>query len=531
MTLNFSKKNHDIHLERFALALCLAFLFLISIIETANAITFGIGYANPEWKIYDWARLARMFKNISIHSVKFQGVNWGNIEPESPKKGIHNYQWGDLDRLITIFQTEGFTDMEIVLEAGSSWASRKITKNDRLDSNLSQRKDPSLPPQKKYQKDYSDFISNIVERYDGDGNNDMPNLKYPILSYEIETEAQGSHHWLGTAEEYTDLLKVAYVVAKKANPIVQITLTGFWIGDVLIPGEPYEKKIEILDEKMFVKKHWYKYIRFFQMVLKEKNYFDKVEFHSLEDYPSIYTAVEWIRQEMKLNGYEKPIYIGDACATPTLTFGPVKPHPHPFKMEAQEVVKILADRKNVMYKEVNAWYRAEESRLIVKKTAAALEMGLEKINFGLMIDNPNAERVGMKLLATINPLAYNWLIAGIVDSNYQPYPAYFTYKLTVEKLKDAIFIKRLSLGTGLYGFEFSSGGIPIYVLWSEKNAVIDFTVSPPFEAVRITDIVTEFGQQKPVTEQKTAKEGIIKLNLTSNPKFLEPLPNELAKLL
>lgn len=509
--------------KRITFWLCLIFLILVTYQKPVNAITFGVGYANPAWEKYDWTKLAKLFSSLGISSVKIQQLRWGDIEPAPPKLGqAHKYKWDKIDRIITIFQAEGFTDMEIVLESFSKWAGRSPTKNDTQDANTFQLRNLALPPKENHWKDYADFISNVIERYDGDGNNDMPNLKYPILNYEIETEAQGSYHWLGTVDEYIRQLKVAYMAAIKANSHVNIILTGFWLGDVVHPNEPYEKRIEMMNPKLFNKKNWYKYIRTNQKLLKEKDYFDKVEFHSLENYSAIYTAVEWIRQEMKRNGYEKPIYIGDACATPTLTFGPVKPHPHPFKMEAQEVVKILADRKNVMYKEVNSWYRAEESRLIVKKTVAALEMGLEKINFGFMMDNTSVDKVGVSLLASLNPLAYNWLIAGLLDNNYQPYPAYFTYKLTVEKLKNAVFVKQLSLGTDLYGFEFLSAGAPIYIFWSNKNVSITFTAGASFKTVKVTNIVVELGRQNPNVKEKTVKEGKVELNLTEDPIFVEP---------
>jgi hypothetical protein len=37
-------------------------------------------------------------------------------------------------------------------------------------------------------EDYTEFLKKLVERYDGDGVNDMPELKYPVKYWEIMNE-------------------------------------------------------------------------------------------------------------------------------------------------------------------------------------------------------------------------------------------------------------------------------------------------------------------------------------------------------
>jgi hypothetical protein len=397
----------------------------------------------------------------------------------------------------------------------------------RRDKRVRGKGNYSLPPKEKHWQDHSHFIRNIVERYDGDGLKDMPGLRYPILHYEIESEAQGSAFWRGTATEYIELLKRTYIAAKKANPKVKIILNGFWLGDVVHPDEELEKRIQMIDEaKGFKKSSWHKYAAFFRAVLQEKDYFDLVEIHSLEDYPMIFTAVGWLKKMMKLNGYHKPIWVGDATAVPTLHYGPITPHPTPFSMDAGEILKILANKRHLKYRKLNAWYRAEQSRLVVKKSVAAMAMGVEKINFGFFSDNLKllGKPLKSKLLAKLNPLGYNWSIAGFLGKNYQPYPAFYTYKLTVEKLRYAKFIKRLSLGFDIYGFEFSLEGKPMYVLWREKNKVVNISMNfPPItNRVKVTDIITDFGKKEPRVDIKTLQGGKLELELTTNPIFVEP---------
>ena len=281
------------------------------------------------------------------------------------------------------------------------------------------------------------------------------------------------------------------------------------------------KVSQLINKEWFSKSNWQKYCQAFDVFFKQGNYFDAVEFHSLANYTAIEPAVNWMRQQMRNNGYDKPIYIGDGCVVPTMTYGPVTPHPHPFKLTSHEIVKILANKKHRRYETIHGWYRAEQSRLVVKKSVMALAMGLSKVGIGFLMDNPRAERPMMKLIAKFNPLAYNWLIAGLVDRKYNPYPAFYTYKLTIEKLKDALFVKRLPLEKGVYGFEFSNLGKPLYVLWSEQQTSINLSIDRKYTSAKLTKIITEFSQQKPVVDKIAVQKGIIRLAIGPDPFFLE----------
>lgn len=60
-------------------------------------------------------------------------------------------------------------------------------------------------------EDYDLFLTKLVERYDGDGINDMPNLEIPIKYWEVlnEPEMKGEDmtFFKGTSEEYAEILK------------------------------------------------------------------------------------------------------------------------------------------------------------------------------------------------------------------------------------------------------------------------------------------------------------------------------------
>ncbi|GAX60419.1 hypothetical protein SCALIN_C11_0030 [Candidatus Scalindua japonica] len=510
-----------------------AFVF-IGVTKKVNAMTFGIEYANPEWTSFvDFPKCAKRFANIDVHAMKIHDILWRDIEPNPPVNGVHSYHWDGLDNLIRIFQSEGFTDIEVLLQSTSSWGMRSPLPKEKklMKRNPRKKLKPSLPPHKKHKQDYYDYIYNVVERYDGDGVKDMPGLRYPVSHWEIETAAQGSFSWLGTVKEYIQMLQVAYSAAKSANPNATIILSGIELGDLPSPTVDIKKRIEQIKVSGFLsgikramtKKIWTKWSDFNIDMLEAKEFFDVVEFHALEDYLAMYTTVNWIKKLMTRYGYNKPIQAGDASAVPTFDMGPVASHPHPFApLNIKQIIKILANRDHPRHNEIYSWFRAEQSRLVVKKSLAGLELGLEKINFGIFTDSPTAWSDKMKKNAHKNTLHYNWALGGFMDKDYVPHPAYYTYKLTVEKLKNARFVKRHSLGSGVYSFELSSRNTPLFVIWSEKNVRERVSVGSSFNKVKITHIVTKFNEQTPYSEIVEVNNGNVTLDLTEDPLFLEP---------
>ena len=84
---------------------------------------------------------------------------------------------------------------------------------------------------------FGQFIERAVERYDGDGIDDMPGLEIPIKYWEIinEPSMQGGSlggagedlkFFVGTPEEYLGVLKTAYKAIKIADPKAQVLHAG-----------------------------------------------------------------------------------------------------------------------------------------------------------------------------------------------------------------------------------------------------------------------------------------------------------------
>jgi len=82
---------------------------------------------------------------------------------------------------------------------------------------------------------YEKWLTAMVERYDGDGKDDMTGLKSPVLHYEIGNEPDltkdpnsdsGMVFYIGTPENYAELLQKSYVAIKSSNSNVQVLIAG-----------------------------------------------------------------------------------------------------------------------------------------------------------------------------------------------------------------------------------------------------------------------------------------------------------------
>jgi hypothetical protein len=76
---------------------------------------------------------------------------------------------------------------------------------------------------------YANFVSKLVERYDGDGTDDMPGLSVPIKHWELMNEPEFQTdivYFQGTPAEYVEVLEATYNAVKQADPEAYIVQGG-----------------------------------------------------------------------------------------------------------------------------------------------------------------------------------------------------------------------------------------------------------------------------------------------------------------
>lgn len=87
---------------------------------------------------------------------------------------------------------------------------------------------PEVLPKDK--KAYKNFVKKLVERYDGDGKDDMDGLKYPVKYWEIANEPEMQEPPLvffkGTPKDYVEILKITREAVKEADSTAKIVQGG-----------------------------------------------------------------------------------------------------------------------------------------------------------------------------------------------------------------------------------------------------------------------------------------------------------------
>jgi len=158
---------------------------------------------------------ANWFRNYAGDGIEY---SWRWCEPKAPTNGVHAFRWNAWDLLAQKAQEHGINLMASTGCGTPAWANGG---GDR------RQKPTDLYLEPMEDSNWYQFIHALVERYDGDGTNDMPGLTKPIKYWSTLNEPDlliGGSAWEfnGTVQDYVRMLQVAYTAAKAADPTITI---------------------------------------------------------------------------------------------------------------------------------------------------------------------------------------------------------------------------------------------------------------------------------------------------------------------
>lgn len=152
---------------------------------------------------------------------------------------------------------------------------------------------------------YSVWLKALVERYDGDGVDDMPGLQLPVKYWEIsnepdllgpedfdEPQPDSLTFFVGEPEDYAALLKKSYQFIKEADPDAKVLISGAAGG-----GD------------------WS--LKYYRRMFKDetvKNYFDIANVHCISNDSYDSFNVELYQKMLAEFGIQKPIWVTEAEA-------------------------------------------------------------------------------------------------------------------------------------------------------------------------------------------------------------------------
>ena len=143
---------------------------------------------------------------------------WNHIEKE---KG--NFTWDDVDKYVVYSQEHNQTILATIWPH-ANWE-QKSCKRKKARSPFGKRftKYLSKPCS---MEDYKTFLLKLVDRYDGDGNNDMPGLTKPIKHWDIMNEPEFKMFFKGSKEDFVEIFNFSSKVIKEKQKDAVIVMAG-----------------------------------------------------------------------------------------------------------------------------------------------------------------------------------------------------------------------------------------------------------------------------------------------------------------
>lgn len=481
--------------------------------------------------------LASAYAQSGVTSVKLRPEfgKWGNLEPSQGER-----HWETLDLLVSEFQEAGFQRIHLVLMADSPWASIAPTNGGGAEGK-------NTFPKAEFVDEYAAFVRDVVERYDGDGVEDMAGLRYPIYDYAVEAEFSG--FWPGSADDYLRLLRIAYPAIHAANPAARVSLVALLAVDVF-DGAPDDAEIERRFERPFSGRKSRAEI---EQVLSACDAYDLVDFHSLGDYTEILPTAQWIQARLTESGCQKPLLIGDAFSMSMLvgylfsTF-----HPATLTQRAEVVawLQAVADPAAEEHVAATAWLHAEMARSLVRKVVTAAGAGTVGINIGNFEDwKSGVPTVDRGLVPAIGTSAFMGMMTVTQTAEYAGSPLPYTQaefsrikaagaerasfgalQLVHAKLLGAQSVNRIELGENIWAWRVERLRGPLWVLWYDDNTLYlpgaelpQTTIALPFPAqqAQLTYTPTSAEQSQTVTETLPVTDGEVLFPLSTTPIFVE----------
>tara|TARA_Y100000310_G_scaffold29292_1_gene27786 strand:+ start:3252 stop:4889 length:1638 start_codon:yes stop_codon:yes gene_type:complete len=484
------------------------------VVRSSGQIMLGVEYAVPG--------LASKFGELGVVSVKYLPdlYTWDKMQLSQEAE----VDYRTLDRYVLEYQEAGFLELVISLKTKSKWASKHFEKNHA--------------PRPEYVADFEAWVNGIVERYDGDGVDDMPGLKRAVNYYEIGVEFSSFEP--EPADQYIEMLEVAYNAAHNSFEGVKVAHAAFLTTNAFDdnPGsDKYEEAFADVDRSIM-----YHSLSDIRAVLDRPEIFDLVNVHSVGSVYEIEPMMQWLRYEMGQRGYNKKIIISDSAITPFIAWGPasvcegrnlgqiIKPAVEDDRcVIAEHFTKLIANDQNE-----TRWTHKFVAEDVVKRAIIAAEQDVSLINLAFMEDlnllkSPilkagagNSAWGGMTLTFT-NILDQQRTIKEIR-------PSFYALKQLQSHLSGYKNIERLDLqDSSVRVYKISKPGGDVIVAWYDPGKLVlqnTFVsgkggVSIPVSGeVVVEEAITKFGQSVASNETLIVNGGSVQVDLGTTPIYI-----------
>lgn len=489
---------------------------------------FGIDYLFALSPYYHKEVWSRVYSECGAGWVNFAMVSWGSLEPSPPTGGKHTYRWEKLDKSVRLWQNYGFR-IVLSLRLGKGWFAGPIRYAPKLGRGegkaLLFKSSDRLP---RDMNSYRLWIYNLVERYDGDGENDMPELRYPILHYQIGNEYSNPIFWSGSFEDYAVLLLEARRSARQACKEVKIISNGIRWGDLFHNdpnAEHFEETFQMFLDRLPTegwREGWKRAREFTEKMVHLAGVYDILDAGGNGPHPTMSEGyMRWVLKELQKAGKKAVVWDMESRCEPLLIPNRlVVFHPELAVPGGRQILNALRFKRNKLHEQALKWYRAEQARILAKVFVTRFSAGFRKVFMGMVSDWNQT----WGAFSTPNPYL------GLLDADGRPWPAFYTFKLLVEKLDGFTTAEKVLSDETVefHKFTFKDGRSPVWVAWLKESKVRGMNDPLPRRRVSLRPIrgsvtvwtIPTVGNSRSVARLEAGSSGL-SLELTPTPVLIQ----------
>jgi hypothetical protein len=350
------------------------------------------------------------------------------------------------------------------------------------------------------------FVRAAVDRYDLDGKNDMPGLKYEARNWHFVEEWPAGET---TGADYVNMLKAVYPAIKAENPNALVIIPGlagnysqyfaFADGFITDPDAGKFRTIatvltrEQVNQLPLVKNEKPEY----EQILRDgAGFFDAVDIHLYEPKETFAEGeIEWLDAKMIQYGCSRAVWVCEGG-------GPFKNGP--------------ADPNNSQGDPYfGVWTPKEGAEFVVKLLAMSAGKGVARNHWGLGTGEGGY-------------WGGPWDVMGLLDANGTKKPGYYAYRMMQQKVKDFSSAKDQSFSAGgasvrLFVFTLADGK-KVYTAWNFSSAAspVDLSGKIGVLQVRVGAIVTALASDNSPIEPAAVAVSSTQVPLSVTPVFIEP---------
>ncbi len=483
---------------------------------------------------YAFPGLAGELTGTRMPGVKFfpSLFNWGEMQATAESA----IDFRLLDRLVKEYQDAGFSDCMVALHSKCPWGS--VQGNPLAP-------DPNYAPKPEYQDEYAAWVQAVVERYDHDGVQDMDGLSRAIRYYEMGTEF--STYEPEPVAEYLGMLAMAYAAAHAAFADAIVMNAAFLTTTAFVhdPGpEEYEEAFAQVSARIM-----YHSLEDIRAVLDRPDLFDAVNFHALASPLEIEATAAWLRYEMGLRGYDKPLVISDTSPNPLIGWGAatvcntlpqwmglvLPPATEADRCRLADFFTLLIDNDQPTLD----WTYGQVARDMAKMIVIAAGQNIAFLNTSFMEDFVQMQAPAFQAAAGLS--AWGGMATTTFNLVTQEHiiqelrPLYYAIKQTVDRLDKSVLVERVETDDAdvrLYRV-WQTGSViapALWTAWYEPGALflpgdeepeVTLSLDVPAASVVVEELVSA-ANQPPLSYTVPASGGTVEVMLRSTPVFILP---------